>query len=134
MSWRGWRRKSLLRKSLAIRFVGRNDLSLLDELEQALDTFFTRVLPLFTHHSGRTHVLCWKCPLCPFACEKRYGVRHHLIHKHHLDPEQASRLRYTSNHIYRDLPPKRHYVLSDAGLSRLQHYPKSTANQFVKRK
>jgi hypothetical protein len=113
-----------VRRSLAGRLLGRINLLLLDRLEQALDTFFTRVLPLFTHHSGRTHVLCWKCPLCPFATEKRHCVYKHLLHKHHLDPEQASKLRYTSTRTYRDLPPKRHYVLSNAGLARLRTHRK----------
>jgi hypothetical protein len=68
--------------------------------------------PLFSYDLTRRHILCWKCPLCSFACQSPWSVRNHLIYKHHLPEPEAASLRDRQTPTYRDLPPKRHYVLS----------------------
>jgi hypothetical protein len=69
-------------------------------------------MSLFSFDQKRHHVAVWKCPLCPFACEQWCSVRSHLMHYHHLTPEDADTARRQSRGEYRDMPAKRHYVCS----------------------
>lgn len=69
-------------------------------------------MSLFSFDLKRQHVAVWKCPLCPFACQKYGGVRSHLEHKHHLASPEACQVRKSAVQEERDLPAKRRYVCS----------------------
>ena len=75
-------------------------------------------MELFTYDLKRRQVLCWKCPFCPHTSQRQPDLRKHIALKHLRSQTPVPRDTFTFDQVLTSLPPTRHYVLSEAELTR----------------